>query len=174
MSNGTIKYTGGILEKGNKNDLAWDLRAKSIHAVEDLNIGKMITQEEMKDHPLKDYISENWFVFPYKLWNGCRVCIDTGIVINFPENIGARIEPRSGLAYKYGIDTMAGTVDPGYRGTIRVILINHGKHPFVINEGDRIAQLRLVTNCDFELELDEGNIESTERGSNGFGSTGVK
>lgn len=173
MSKGIIKYTGGILEKGNSGDLAWDLRAKAIHAVEDPMLGKMITREEIKDHPNAELFDGN-FVFPFKLRPGYRACIETGVVINFPDNVGARIEPRSGLAYKYGIDTMAGTIDPGYRGTIRVILINHGKFPFMINEGDRIAQLRLVLNCDFEMELDEGNIESTERGSNGFGSTGVK
>lgn len=173
MSNGVIKYTGGILEKANKDDLAWDLRAKKIHAVEDPMLGKMITPDEVKDHPNADRFDGS-FNFPFRLRPGYRACIDTGVVINFPEKVGARIDPRSGLAYKYGIDTMAGTIDPGYRGTIRVILINHGKFPFTINEGDRIAQLRLVRDEDFEMELDEGNIESTGRGSAGFGSTGVK
>jgi dUTP pyrophosphatase len=96
--------------------------------------------------------------------------IRTGIAVEFPDEFGALIEDRSGLALK-GISTLAGVIDPGYRGEILIVLTNFGRQPVDINKGDRVAQLRLVrrTPADF-IEVPE--LGPSGRGSRGFGSTG--
>ena len=97
--------------------------------------------------------------------------ISTGISIMVPKDCYARIAPRSGLTFKYGIQVGAGVVDSDYTGEIKVILFNHGAYDFTIKTGDRIAQLifeRIFTN---ELQEVEELVE-TERGAGGFGSTG--
>jgi dUTP pyrophosphatase len=97
--------------------------------------------------------------------------IPTGIAFEFPPEFGALVEDRSGLALK-GICTLAGVIDPGYRGELKVVLINLGKESFAINAGDRIAQLRIVRRVDVEFtEVD--SVSSTERDVRGFGSTGA-
>lgn len=104
---------------------------------------------------------------------GERAFMDTGIQIeNTDPNTYFRIAPRSGLAAKYGIDTLAGVIDSNYRGNIIVILVNTGNEPFVINEGDRIAQLiqERVFLPTFEWSED---LNQTERNDKGFGSTGT-
>lgn len=92
-----------------------------------------------------------------------------------PEGTEAQVRPRSGLALKHGITVLnsPGTIDAGYRGEIGVILINHGKEPFTIEKGMRIAQLvvQYVPQVFIE-ETDE--LSDTERGDKGFGSSGVK
>jgi dUTP pyrophosphatase len=96
--------------------------------------------------------------------------VRTGIAFEFPPEFGALVEDRSGLALK-GICTLAGVIDPGYRGELKVVLINLGKHPFKINAGDRIAQLRIVRRVEVEFtEVD--SVSATERDARGFGSTG--
>lgn len=100
--------------------------------------------------------------------------IDTGVVLEFPSNVYARIAPRSGLAFKKGIQVGAGVVDSDYRDSIKVILFNHGKEAFHVGLGDRIAQVIFEK---IELPtLEETSYEeltSTQRGLGGFGSTGV-
>lgn len=101
--------------------------------------------------------------------------IDTGIILEFPSDCYARVAPRSGLAAKYSIDTLAGVVDSSYRGTIKVILYNHGDKEFVVKVGDRIAQMifeKIYTPdiCQVTNAFDLGN---TDRGAGGFGSTGM-
>ena len=101
--------------------------------------------------------------------------IDTGIIIQIPTiDCYARIAPRSGLAFKKGIDVFAGVVDSDYRDTIKVILMNHGTNAFNVSVGDRIAQLifERVHTPDLE-ELSCDDLTKTVRGENGFGSTGV-
>jgi dUTP pyrophosphatase len=94
----------------------------------------------------------------------------TGLAFEFPPEFGALVEDRSGLALK-GICTLAGVIDPGYRGELKVVLINLGKYPFTINAGDRIAQLRIVRRVEGEFtEVD--SVSATERDVRGFGSTG--
>ena len=89
---------------------------------------------------------------------------------SFPAEFGALVEDRSGLALK-GICTLAGVIDPGYRGELKVVLINLGKDPFRINAGDRIAQLRIIRKVEVEFrEVD--SVSVTERDARGFGSTG--
>ena len=101
-----------------------------------------------------------------------RLAVATGIAIGLPEGTYGRIAPRSGLAFKHGIDVLAGVIDRDYRGQVLAILYNSGDQPFVIKTGDRIAQLILevIKTPDVAIVLD---IDDTERGSGGFGSTGV-
>jgi len=101
------------------------------------------------------------------------VLIPTGISIAIPEDTEVQIRPRSGLAAKYGISVLntPGTIDSDYRGEIKIILFNHGKEEFIINNNDRIAQMILMPILKAELEEAE-NLPKTLRGSGGFGSTG--
>ena len=101
--------------------------------------------------------------------------VDTGIAVAFPADCYARVAPRSGLAFKHGIQVGAGVVDSSYRGTIQVILFNHGKNDFMVKKGDRIAQL--IFERIYTPELEEVTYEQlgeTERGEGGFGSTGMR
>lgn len=103
---------------------------------------------------------------------GERAIVSTGLSVAIPNDTYLRIAPRSGLAAKYGIDVFAGVVDSDYRGELKVILANHGKQPFVINKGDRIAQAILeVIKTPIIQEVSE--LQETSRGANGFGSTGT-
>ncbi|MCL2792628.1 MAG: dUTP diphosphatase [Spirochaetaceae bacterium] len=104
---------------------------------------------------------------------GERKAISSGLKIEIPEGYEAQIRPRSGLALKYGITVLntPGTIDSDYRGEVKVIMINLGTEDFIIKQGDRIAQMIIapVTRADFRLE---SNLNNTERGEGGFGSTG--
>ena len=104
---------------------------------------------------------------------GERALVSTGISIALPDGYEAQIRPRSGLAYKFGVTVLnsPGTIDADYRGDIGVLLINHGKKAFAIEDGMRIAQLVVAKYTQFNWnEVDDLTI--TERGSGGFGSTG--
>lgn len=100
--------------------------------------------------------------------------IPTGIAIALPDGYEAQIRPRSGLAAKFGIGVLnsPGTIDADYRGEIGVILINHGKQPFTIERGMRIAQMIIApyTRCQWAVT---DTLSDSERGSDGFGSTGT-
>ena len=99
--------------------------------------------------------------------------IPTGISIAIPEDTEIQIRPRSGLAAKSNISVLntPGTIDSDYRGEIKIILFNHGKEDFVVNNNDRIAQMILMPIVKAEFEEVE-NLPKTLRGSGGFGSTG--
>ena len=99
--------------------------------------------------------------------------VPTGLAIAIPEDCEVQIRPRSGLAAKFGISVLntPGTIDSDYRGEIKVILFNHGKEDFAINNGDRIAQMVLAPIVKMELKETE-NLPETSRGESGFGSTG--
>ena len=102
--------------------------------------------------------------------------IKTGIKIAIPKGFGAFIYPRSGLALKKGITVLNadGVIDPGYRGEVGVILINHGKDIFHIEKGDRIAQLVMhKTPYITWNEVNDINNNESKRGSGGFGHTGI-
>lgn len=102
---------------------------------------------------------------------GERALVKTGISVAVEHGTYFRISPRSGLALKHGIDTMAGVVDSDYRGEICVILVNLNNSPFSIMKGDRIAQG--IVEVIQLAEVEEVNdLDDTARGSNGFGSTG--
>jgi dUTP pyrophosphatase len=104
---------------------------------------------------------------------GARHAVATGFAIAIPEGYEVQVRPRSGLALKHGITCLntPGTIDSDYRGEVRVILANLGSVPFEIRRGERIAQLvpAPVQRAAFR-EVDD--LDSTERGSGGFGSTG--
>lgn len=107
------------------------------------------------------------------IYPGGRALIPTGIKMALPVGFEAQVRPRSGLALKYGITVLntPGTIDSDYRGDVGVVLINHGTEPFVVNQGDRIAQLVIsqITQVQF-VPVDE--LSETNRGTGGFGSTG--
>lgn len=110
---------------------------------------------------------------PVVLQPGDRALIPTGIVIALPHQFEAQIRPRSGLAIKHGITLLntPGTIDSDYRGEIQVIVINHGKEPFTITRGMRIAQMVLTRVVKAKLEVVD-NLDETHRGAGGFGHTG--
>ena len=99
--------------------------------------------------------------------------IPTGLSIAIPEDLEIQIRPRSGLAAKSSIGVLntPGTIDSDYRGELKIILFNHGKDDFIINNNDRIAQMVLTPVIKMELE-EVDQLPETIRGSGGFGSTG--
>lgn len=104
---------------------------------------------------------------------GERAMVPTGIAIALPDGYEAQIRPRSGLALKHGISLVnsPGTIDPDYRGEVGVIVINHGREPFIIRRGERIAQMVVSRFARAELvEVDV--LADTKRGDGGFGHTG--
>jgi dUTP pyrophosphatase len=104
---------------------------------------------------------------------GARHAVATGLALAIPEGYEIQVRPRSGLALKHGITVpnTPGTIDSDYRGELKVILINLGTEPFVIQRGDRVAQLVLAPVV--QAAWDEvAELDATERGEGGFGSTG--
>lgn len=117
---------------------------------------------------LRAFINESITLMP-----GERCLVPTGLAIQLPGGYEAQIRARSGLAVKYGIGLVngVGTIDSDYRGEIRIPLINFGDKPFVINNGDRIAQMVISRYEQVEWEP-VSSLEESERGSGGFGHTG--
>jgi len=98
--------------------------------------------------------------------------VSTGLALELPPGLEAQIRPRSGLALKHSITlpNSPATIDPGYRGELRVILLNLGREPYQIHRGDRIAQMVIAR---YEaVEWDEGDLNGSRRGEGGFGSSG--
>lgn len=106
---------------------------------------------------------------------GERTLVPTGIAIALPEGYEAQIRPRSGLALKQGITILnsPGTIDADYRGEVQIILANLGTEPVIISRGMRIAQM-VVAAYSRVLWIETAELNTTERGVGGFGSTGVK
>ncbi len=104
---------------------------------------------------------------------GEKYIAKTGLAMTIPKGYELQVRPRSGLAYKYGITIInsPGTVDSGYRGEVMVILLNTGENPFVIKNGDRIAQ-GVINKLPTVTVLEVKDLDETERGAGGFGSTG--
>ena len=119
------------------------------------------------------YATEDCIIQP-----GEQALVKTGIYVSFSPDYYLRIAPRSGLAYKNGIDVMAGVIDSSYRGEIGVILRNHSvateedTGAFIINRGDRIAQM-IPERISQEHFIFVSELDDSERGEGGFGSTGV-
>jgi len=113
------------------------------------------------------YSTDGYVILP-----GHRVVVSTGISVKFPPGTYGRIAPRSGLAVKHGLDVLAGVVDPDYTGELKVVLVNTDlRVPFFIKPGYRIAQL--ILECFVATDVVETNqLPTTERGADGFGSTG--
>lgn len=110
---------------------------------------------------------------PLSIHPGQRILVPTGLFIELPVGFEAQIRPRSGLAAKHGITVLntPGTIDADYRGEIKVILINHGQEAFIINNGERIAQMVVARHERVEWS-ETSALEETARGAGGFGSTG--
>jgi dUTP pyrophosphatase len=102
---------------------------------------------------------------------GGRAAVPTGVRLQIPPGHVGLVWPRSGLAVRHGIDTLAGVIDSDYRGEVRVVLVNHGDAPFCIVPGDRVAQL-LVQRVERAAFTAAAGIDDTDRGGGGFGSTG--
>ena len=111
---------------------------------------------------------------PISLKPNMSSIIPTGLSVAFSKDYEIQIRPRSGLAAKNNISILntPGTIDSDYRGEIKVIMYNHGKEEFIINNGDRIAQMILSPVLKIELEETNGDLPETIRGEGGFGSTG--
>lgn len=105
---------------------------------------------------------------------GKRTLVPSGIRLALPQQLEAQVRPRSGLAIKYGVTVLntPGTIDSDYRGEVGVILINHGDEPFLIKRGSRIAQL-VIQHVPQVTWEQVSSLSETERGSGGFGHTGV-
>lgn len=119
---------------------------------------------------IKAYIEE-----PITLMPGERRLIPTGLFVELPEGIEAQVRARSGLSIKHGIGLVngVGTVDSDYRGEWNVPMINFSDEPYTIHNGDRIAQVVFSSYVKAEFKI-AGKISDTERGSGGFGHTGIK
>ena len=132
-----------------------------------------------KDFPLPEYATPASAGVDLRASEGCvippggRALVPTGLRIALPEGYEAQVRPRSGLALRHGVTlpNSPGTIDADYRGEIGVILMNLGQEPFVVEPGDRIAQMVVapVTRVAWS-EVEE--LDATERGEGGFGSTG--
>ncbi len=112
---------------------------------------------------------------PIVLQPGERKLVPTGLALALPAGFEAQVRPRSGLALKHGITVLnsPGTIDADYRGEVGVVLINHGQAPFTINRGERIAQMIVAAYARVAWQAVE-DLNETQRGAGGFGSTGVK
>ena len=117
---------------------------------------------------LMAFISE-----PIRIASNSSSLVPTGLSVAFSEDYEVQIRPRSGLAAKYNITVLntPGTIDSDYRGEIKIIIFNHGKDDFLINNKDRVAQMILTPVVKMELE-EIDNLPDTLRGESGFGSTG--
>lgn len=138
--------------------------------------------EKFDDIPLPDYQSEGSAGMdiraaieePLTIPPGGIVLVPTNLAIALPMGYECQVRTRSGLALRHGIFALnsPGTIDSDYRGEIRIILANFGKEPFVINRGDRIAQLVVARYERIEWVETKG-LPETARGAGGFGSTGI-
>ena len=127
---------------------------------------KAPTRNTPTDAGLDLYASETALIRGRE-WKG----ISAGISIAIPDSYYARIAPRSCLAYKHGIDVFAGVVDSGYRGEIKVILYNAGEKDYLVNIGDKIAQL-IIEKCYLWDITTVEELSISDRGERGFGSSG--
>ncbi len=111
---------------------------------------------------------------PLMLAPGQRALVPTGLIIELPPNHEGQVRPRSGLAVKFGVSLIntPGTIDEDYRGEVMVPLINHGQEAYLIQRGERIAQLVVAPVVRLDI-VEVGETSDTPRGDGGFGSTGV-
>ncbi|WP_029005422.1 dUTP diphosphatase [Azorhizobium doebereinerae] len=111
---------------------------------------------------------------PLTLRPGCWALVPTGLTLALPGGFEGQVRPRSGLALKFGVTVLnaPGTIDADYRGEVQVLLVNHGREPFVITRGLRIAQLVVAGINQIKL-VESGKLGETARGVGGFGSTGL-
>ena len=110
----------------------------------------------------------------YELKVGERKAFKTDVSMAIPHGYYGRIAPRSGLALKKGIDVLGGVIDEDYRGELLVILLNLGQENVQINAGDKIAQIIFEFYSTFTMEEVKGDLDQTDRNSNGFGSSDIQ
>src|SRR5579871_5090974 len=122
--------------------------------------------------PFGDLAADLYAAESVMLAPAATVGVPTGIALEFPSTHGALVEDRSGLALR-GLTTLAGVIDPGYRGEVKIVLTNLTPAPVDIAPGDRIAQLRIVQRIEATFE-EVPEIAEAPRGAAGFGSTGVR
>ena len=117
---------------------------------------------------LKAFLKKSLSILPHT-----SEIIPTGLSVSIPTDCEIQIRPRSGLAAKFNITVLntPGTIDSDYRGELKVILYNHGTKKFIVNNGDRIAQMVLMPVLKIEFE-EKNELSNTIRGTSGFGSTG--
>ena len=111
---------------------------------------------------------------PLVLKRGERLLVPTGLKMAIPRGYEVQIRPRSGMAYKHGITMLnsPGTIDADYRGEVKMLAVNLGDEPYTINHGDRIAQMVLAPVIQAKV-IEVPELNDTERGEGGFGSTGT-
>jgi dUTP pyrophosphatase len=169
----------------NQSDFDKEFDSNKLNVMSDMKISLSFKNESTNPDPeyatagssgfdLRANLSENVIIKSgdYKL-------IKTGIFFDIPDNMEITIRSRSGLAYKYGVCVLngIGTIDSDYTGEIGVLLINHGKEDFIINNGDRIAQgvlSSVISKNLINLTKCSEIIKKTSRGIGGYGSTGSK
>ena len=119
---------------------------------------------------IRAFLSESITLLPL-----ARAIVPTGLFIELPAGFEAQVRPRSGLAAKKGVTVLnsPGTIDADYRGEIKIILVNLSNEEFVVNDGERIAQLVIARHERAEWNVTE-SLETSDRGAGGFGSTGSK
>jgi dUTP pyrophosphatase len=137
------------------------LRFKKLHAE-----ARLPTRGSARAAGLDLYSVERVTIQP-----GGRAAVRTGLSVAIPSGFYGRVAPRSGLAVRYGLDTLAGVIDSDYRGEILCALVNHGDAPIEIEVGTRVAQL-IVEAIALHEPVWADDLDETERGAGGFGSTG--
>lgn len=112
---------------------------------------------------------------PVTMAPGSVALVPTGLILELPSGTEAQVRPRSGLAARHAVTVLnsPGTIDADYRGEVQVLLINHGRQPFTIRRGDRIAQMVVASLIQASFK-ETRKVSDTRRGSGGFGSTGMK
>jgi len=137
-----------------------------------LNVLARVPEYKTKDAAGMDLMSAEARV----LKAGTYAVVTTGLSMELPVGYEAQIRPRSGLAAKNGVTVLnsPGTIDADYRGEVKIILINHGKDDFIIEVGDRIAQMVVAAVEQATVVVATQELSKTERGAGGMGSTGIK
>lgn len=145
-----------------------NLFIKKVEGAKDLPLPKFMTNGAA-GMDLYANVNEEVVIAP-----GTIKLIGTGIAIAIPNGYEGQIRPRSGLAIKNGISLVntPGTIDSDYRGEINIIMINFGEKPFIINRGDRIAQM-IINKIEIPSIIEVNELDNTNRGAGGFGSTGL-
>jgi dUTP pyrophosphatase len=142
------------------------VRIKAMKLREDARLPRYVHTGLYGDLAADLYAVENATLAP-----AATIGVPTGIALEFPSTHGALVEDRSGLAVR-GVTTLAGVIDPGYRGEIKVVVTNLSAISVEIKAGDRVAQLRIVQRIEAEFE-EVAALAEAPRGAGGFGSTGI-
>lgn len=116
--------------------------------------------------PVQEFGEDGYVLRPHE-----RILVKSGLCVDFPEDIDCTCRPRSGMTLKYGITTQIGMIDSNYRGDIGLIVLNTSNEEYVIKKGERLGQIRFSRPVKVELNIVD-SISDTNRGENGFGSSG--